>query len=140
MQQEDFDAFLEDRFDHIRSVLAHKGSEYVADEPSRFHNFNTAAAFNDETPERALWGMLTKHLVSLSDMVKAESTDHPGYIWDEKIGDAINYLLLLWGMTSYHRDLAEGMVCDFSPENIPIHVNPYINSNYTSLGVEFNDY
>lgn len=107
MQREDFDSFLEERFDHIRGVLASKGAEYVPEdlveeEQSRFHNFYIAAAFNSETPERALWGMLTKHLVSLSDMVQSESTDTPLYIWEEKITDAVNYLLLLHAMVEWH--------------------------------------
>lgn len=111
MKREDFDAFLEERFDHIRAVLASKGAEYVpeeenveggVEEQSRFHNFYIAAAFNSETPERALWGMLTKHLVSLSDLVQMESADTPLYIWDEKLTDAINYLLLLHAMVAWH--------------------------------------
>lgn len=43
-------------------------------------------------------GMLTKHLVSLSDMCgKTESlgATYPVAAWEEKIGDAINYLVLL---------------------------------------------
>lgn len=134
MRQEELDDFLEERFEIIRSVLASKGYEYtVEDDDSRFHNFNMAASFNNETPERALWGMLTKHLVSLSDMVQRDSEEFPLYVWDEKIGDAVNYMLLLWAMTHHHRDLYENMV-----GHSPAHHLGY-GSNLTPLNVEFHE-
>lgn len=138
MDQYELEVFLEERFDQIRSVLAHKGSEYVPeDDLNRFHNFNTAAAFNNETPERALWGMLTKHLVSLSDMVQEESVNYPAYVWDEKLGDAVNYLLLLWAMTQHHRDVYENIV-EYPPVH-HIHMNDSWESNLNPIGVEFYD-
>ncbi len=56
-----------------------------------------AAGFQGITPEKALWGMATKHLVSISDMV-SQGRDYSEDVWDEKIGDAINYLILLRAM------------------------------------------
>jgi hypothetical protein len=53
-----------------------------------------AAAFQQCTTEQALFGFLAKHLVSLSDMCKS-GRRYADDIWDEKIGDAVNYLLLL---------------------------------------------
>lgn len=79
--------------EHNHSVLFAKSAEY-ASEDDVLHNFKTAAAFNDETPEEALWGFLTKHLISLRDMVKS-SDEFPMEVWCEKIGDAQNYLTLL---------------------------------------------
>lgn len=108
MDHKTFDAYLEEKFDTIRMTLGLKGMEYVPDEGgSRFHNFDIAAAFNDESPEKALWGMLTKHLVSIADMVKVDPTKHAMEVWDEKIGDALNYLLLLNGMVKDHHATAE---------------------------------
>ncbi|ADD81062.1 gp064 [Rhodococcus phage ReqiPoco6] len=105
MDHQTFNVYLEEKFDHIRSVLGTKAAEYVPNEGgSRFHNFDVAAAFNNESPEKALWGMLTKHLVSIADMVKDDPTDHSMAVWDEKIGDALNYLLLLNGMVKDHHE------------------------------------
>ncbi len=70
-----------------------KAKEYASDE-DRLHNFKVAAAFNSQTPEQACWGFLTKHLVSLADMV-ASGKEYNFGAWDEKIGDALNYLFLL---------------------------------------------
>ena len=47
------------------------------------------------TPQRALAGMLAKHIVSLYDMCFAEETVYPMDTWDEKITDSLNYLFLL---------------------------------------------
>jgi len=52
---------------------------------------------DDETPERALWGMAKKHLVSVTDLIHGRAEVTPERI-DEKIGDMINYLILLEGL------------------------------------------
>ncbi|MBQ3943766.1 MAG: hypothetical protein II669_05555, partial [Elusimicrobia bacterium] len=63
------------------------------------HNFNEAKSFfRCNTKEYALLGMLNKHLVSVVDMV--EKYEKYGIlpsqnILDEKIGDTVNYLILL---------------------------------------------
>ena len=80
-------------------LLTGKGHEYApnaVDESNidRLAHFKKAAAIIDGTPKEALLGMLTKHLVSISDMC----TDGRSYSldrWTEKITDSINYLLLL---------------------------------------------
>ena len=92
---EEFDRILEGRLKKIRHILSTKAVEYAIG-TDRMHNFNEAADFNDCTPEQALWGMSTKHLISVRDLV----TFSPIHIPDEetvneKIGDLINYLILL---------------------------------------------
>jgi hypothetical protein len=47
-----------------------------------------------ETPEQALAGMMAKHTVSIYDMC-CDGLSHPIEMWDEKITDHINYLILL---------------------------------------------
>lgn len=46
-------------------------------------------------PERALAGMMAKHIVSLYDMCYADRETYDVGTWDEKITDSINYLILL---------------------------------------------
>lgn len=93
MTHEAFVALLEKRIDTMRSVLAKKAEEYASDN-DRLHNFKKAAAISRRKPSQALFGMLVKHLVSIVDLVEG---DRPMYLAtiDEKIGDAINYLVLL---------------------------------------------
>ena len=89
----EFEKILSARISSIKSVLGNKAKEYAM-EGDRLHNFKVAARVKNETPEKALWGMAVKHLVCIIDMVdgKLESTIP---MVDEKVGDMINYLILL---------------------------------------------
>lgn len=101
MNNPEFNEVVDKVLARVRDLLVLKGDEYVPDgEPNRFHNFETAAAFNNQLSTEALWGFLTKHLVSLSDMVKVESTDYSMSRWDEKVTDALVYLVLLYGIVT----------------------------------------
>jgi hypothetical protein len=91
-----FDAMLADRVAKARAVLGTKAGEY-AQGGDRLHNFRRAAELLRCSPARACAGMMTKHLVSVLDMVAdydAGACPSPEKI-DEKVGDAINYLILL---------------------------------------------
>lgn len=97
MTPEVFNEILTDRITVIKALTASKGQEYAKGKADRLHNFKVAATMNETTPEQALWGMLTKHLVSVMDMIKATSmgeTPTRAKI-DEKIGDCIIYFILL---------------------------------------------
>jgi len=99
MNHQEFKEVVLEQHEQSLNVLAAKADEYSKDH-DRFWNFNRAAAMLNITPERALVGMLAKHLVSILDMVDDEALCF-GYstsFIDEKIGDAIAYLLLLKGM------------------------------------------
>lgn len=73
-------------------VLVVKGKEYALGD-DRLEHFKDAADEQGTTPKQALWGMLSKHLASLNGMCKNGSSSLE--LWDEKITDSINYLLLL---------------------------------------------
>lgn len=98
MTNEDFEKVLKSRIEKINKVLGNKAKEY-ASKNDRLHNFNEAKSFfRCNTKEYALLGMLNKHLVSVVDMV--EKYEKHGIlpsqnILDEKIGDTVNYLILL---------------------------------------------
>ena len=51
------------------------------------------------TPEKALVGMWTKHIISILDIVDGIEAKAPAdAVIEEKIGDAVNYLILLEAM------------------------------------------
>jgi hypothetical protein len=77
----------------ISKVLVRKGAEYASSE-DRLYNFKEAAKDDSTTPEKALWGMYLKHHVSVKDLKNGHHKLSRRMI-DEKIGDAINYLILL---------------------------------------------
>ena len=100
MTERKFSECVENRIDRIRKVLTTKAEEYST-EGNRFHNFDVAARILDCTPERALQGMMLKHIVSVLDLIQwAEEEEDliTATVIDEKIGDTINYLILLEGL------------------------------------------
>lgn len=98
MTQDDFTTLLDARLEKIRATLVSKRAEYAA--PSDvLHNFKKGAAMLRCRPATVLVGYLTKHLVSIFDIVDEIET---GAIRegrerqiDEKVGDALVYLILL---------------------------------------------
>ena len=95
MTSERFEKLLDEQLELCRSVLCSKAVEYATED--RLHNFKVAGAFEETTPEDALFGMMAKHLVSVKDMCKG-GRKYPVLLWHEKITDSINYLLLLNAM------------------------------------------
>ena len=95
MNTPEFEAIVNARIKKCKETLIVKAAEYAKGD--RLHNFQRAAAMLNCTPERALFGFLAKHLVSIIDIVDGiEKGQFPAEArWDEKVGDAINYLLLL---------------------------------------------
>ena len=92
MKEERFNSILKERIDSILGTLAHKAKEYASDD--RLYNFKRAAEIQHTTTAKALWGMASKHLVSVIDLVEGRINATPEMV-NEKIGDMINYLILL---------------------------------------------
>ncbi|MFA5408372.1 MAG: hypothetical protein WC343_06345 [Bacilli bacterium] len=102
----DFNDVVANRLGNIKAVLETKGEEYGRDN-DRYHNFNVASRLLGTSPERALIGMEIKHRVSIMDLIDLAETypERLSYVLiNEKIGDAINYLILLEGLL-YNRVL-----------------------------------
>ena len=78
------------------NTLTERAREYTH-EDDMFHNFEVAAALQGITKEQALCGMMAKHIVSINDMVWS-GQEYTKEKWQEKIGDGINYLLILSAM------------------------------------------
>ena len=92
MNSEIFTQIVEEQIDRSKSTLITKAAEYATTD--RLHNFKVAAELQGLTPRNALAGLMAKHTVSLYDMCGTH-LDYPMALWDEKITDHINYLLLL---------------------------------------------
>ena len=92
----DFNGIIENRIEAIRWVLSKKEKEYAFN-GDRFHNFRVAARMDNTTLEKALKGMMLKHEVSVDDMIHGRCEITLDLI-EKKIGDNINYLILLEGI------------------------------------------
>ena len=97
MTSKDFSKVVGEQLGYCETLLGIKGEEY-ADDEDRLRHFKKAGALMNCTPEAALFGMLLKHLISISDMCTSNERYAPDR-WTEKITDSINYLLLLKALT-----------------------------------------
>ena len=97
MKAAQFDSILVDQIESIRRVLASKRAEYAPTDDDRLHNFRKAAALTGQSLAGAAWGMAMKHIVSVADIVEQADKGKVASreMLDEKIGDAINYLILI---------------------------------------------
>lgn len=96
MRKEVFNDLVEEYLAKCKAVLSAKDPEYSSDD-DRLHNFVVAGHIKGTSPRDALFGMLVKHWVSISDMCLS-GKEYPDALWDEKLVDNINYTLLLKGI------------------------------------------
>jgi hypothetical protein len=101
MNLENFNQLLESRFEKTRSILIEKNKEYGLTEDV-LHSFRKQADFSlHNTGPSVCWELMVKHLYSVRKMVTDfEATGMPPTeeLTNEKIGDTINYLILLEAM------------------------------------------
>lgn len=95
MKSEEFEEVINKRIEMCKTVLCNKADEYATDD--RLHNFKVAGELQSCTPVKALGGMMAKHTVSVYDLIDdhEQGKTISKEMWAEKIGDSINYLLLL---------------------------------------------
>lgn len=125
MKSTEFTEILERRLKLIEKTLGKKAEEYVQGD-DRLYNFKRAAEIARETPAKSLWGMGKKHLVSVIDLVEnsdmaIEDLDSYHALIDEKIGDMINYLILLEAILKDPPGLDRNRILEEDP---PVCVTP----------------
>lgn len=96
MNNESFEIVLNKALGRSKYVLGEKAKEYVRN-GDRLHNFNRGAEISGESRERVLKGFMLKHLISVFDIIDdLDKGILPSReLVDEKLGDSINYMLLL---------------------------------------------
>jgi hypothetical protein len=92
MDSDQFENILDAQIKRVRDVLVVKAAEYATED--HLANFKKAAQLRGVGLPQAITGMMVKHTVSVYDMVES-SKAFPLDVWDEKITDHINYLILL---------------------------------------------
>ena len=110
MNQESFNKIVEDRIALVRSTLTSKGEEYTSNEDV-FEAFNTMASglsFHSDS-KQVLWELLVKHLYSIRKMITTNNMPSKELV-KEKIGDAVNYLILLEGIFNEDIDNTESII------------------------------
>ena len=102
MLAKDFETILNKIIEKMLALIAERREMYAPGEDDRLYNFKESGRRQDCSPERALWGMLDKHIGCLQDIIKRLDKGLPldrseGYI-SEKVGDTITYVALLEGL------------------------------------------
>ena len=109
MTDEFFNAIVKEKAHKYNNILFAKCEEYAT--ADILHSFKMMANYLQCTPQQALMGCLAKHLVSLSDMVQDQG-EYTDDIWDEKIGDSINYLFLLRALVIEEDEKTKGVMSE----------------------------
>ena len=96
MEHQKFNEVLEARINSMRQILSTKAGEYATD-VDRLANFKDGAEATKSTPEKFLWNLVTKHMIATRDFIfEIDDGDVRSMeYWDEKLGDIINYMVLL---------------------------------------------
>ena len=99
MKVKNFKKLLEERFSKTRKVYSKKMNEY-ANDLDVFLSFKKGVGFSfQDTPEGVAWEYACKHFESIKSIISKLPDEIPSdELVDEKIGDAINYLIILEGL------------------------------------------
>lgn len=111
MNSDQIEEVVEKQFYKCKELLTKKAAEYAP--VDRLHNFRVAAELQGVSLEKALGGMMAKHTVSLYDLIERGESPWSD-LWDEKIDDHINYLILLQAI------LWEGRMNSETPEGVDV--------------------
>lgn len=94
MLHKEFSAVVDNTCARVKNILKKKTKEYSSGDP--LSHFHQASALLKCTPEQALKGLLTKHIISIYDMIEAlPGKDETEEQWDNKLLDIIAYMILL---------------------------------------------
>lgn len=92
MNVEQFEGILDAQIKRVRDILVAKRAEYANQDV--LANFKKSAHMRNCGIPQAVGGMMVKHTTSVYDMIES-GKPYPIEVWDEKITDHINYLILL---------------------------------------------
>jgi hypothetical protein len=105
MKIKDFKNLLEKRFEKTRKTYSIKMNEYATD-LDVFQSFKKGVGFSfHDTPEGVAWEYACKHLECIKTIISKLPDEVPtDELLEEKIGDAINYLIILEGLIKERGD------------------------------------
>ena len=105
MTYDKFMELLEERFNKTRETYSTKMIEY-ANVNDVFESFKKGVGFSfHDTPEGVAWEYACKHFESIKTIISKVSDEVPtDELLDEKIGDAINYLIIIKALVKERGD------------------------------------
>jgi hypothetical protein len=110
MLNDQFEKIVAAQCEDILNRCRAKGAEYTGKDTDRLGNFKRVAGLMRCTPEKALAGLVAKHVVATYDFIDdlEKGQLRPMEQWDEKLGDIILYAILLKALLmERHQDARE---------------------------------
>ena len=102
MNTDDFTASVDRTVNRATTLLTMKNDGYSPNQ-DKLEQFKLAAKIQGITSKEALGGMMVKHTTSVYEMI-GSGKEYTLEQWDEKIGDHINYLILLRAIVEEEKD------------------------------------
>ncbi len=96
LTDKELESLIQERIERCKEVLFKKSEEYSS-ESDRMRNFNTAGRMLGIPPYKVAFMYMMKHFESVYEIVINDQPASPT-LWEEKITDLINYLLLIDAM------------------------------------------
>lgn len=126
MNQEEFDAFVEDFRRKSTDLLVSKGREYTGSD-DRLANFKRGAADTCSTPLQVAWIYASKHLDAIKTYIREEAAGRSPNLSEPiqgRLHDAVNYFVLLAALIQ-EQDDAKPKPTRFHAPYIPHEPDPY---------------
>ena len=101
---EEFERYFEARVQKCRETLIQKAKEYASDS-DKMRNFNVVGRMLNIPPEQVAFHFMMKHFESLYEIIFNER-EVSEQMWDEKVGDLLNYWFLIDAMWKKRRGLS----------------------------------
>lgn len=98
MEYDKFNTILKETLTRLEYLFEGKNKEYanMQDVFANFKNASEGLSFHNK-PEMVAWEYMVKHLQSIKDIANSDTTPDK-FLVNEKINDAIMYLILMKGM------------------------------------------
>lgn len=107
--EKEFEQLFEERIRKCRDILIVKAKEYSTD-LDKMRNFNVAGRMLGMAPYKVAFYYMMKHFESFYEIV-IEDREVSRELWDEKVGDLLNYIFLIDAMVVkalFHNTQVEG--------------------------------
>jgi len=118
MEKETFEFLAGKILGKSAKLLFEKSKEYAKGKDA-LSNFKDAAAFLKTTPEKALLGFTSKHIISLRDLIEdaANGAEIDLDTFCEKCIDIINYMIILLCIRQEKKCEEENGICTCKKKN-----------------------
>lgn len=109
MTSKEFESVFDSTMKRSYDVLIEKAKQYAIKDISedRLRQFKVLAELEGKNPKEVLTSLMAKHTLSVFDLARTDASTSLA-MWEEKITDHINYLVLLEALVREEKEVEEG--------------------------------